>query len=66
MSSSSSTIGALIVTFKFGYSNFAAHFYFGERMKTTSAGEKVKKREERQNFVQKLCVHTVNGQTNKH
>ena len=40
--------------------------YFGERMETNSAGEKVEKRGERQNFVQKLCVYTVNGQTNKH
>ena len=34
-------------------------------METTSAGEKVKKREERQNFIQKLCVHTVIGQMDK-
>ena len=34
-------------------------WYFGERMEINSAGEKGKKREERQNFVQKLCVHII-------
>ena len=40
-------------------------WYFGERMEANSAGEKGKKSEERQNFVQKLCVHRVNEQMNK-
>ena len=40
--------------------------YFGERMESNSAGEKEKKSKERQNILQKLCVRTVNGQTNKH
>ena len=40
--------------------------YFVEGMGNNSANGKVRKREERQNFVQKLCVHTVNGQMNKH
>ena len=31
---------------------------FGEGMDNNSAGEKVTKREKRQNFVQKLFVHT--------
>ena len=39
--------------------------YFGERMESNSTNEKGIKRKDRQNFVQKLCVHTVNGQTNK-
>ena len=33
--------------------------YFGEGMDNISAGEKEEIRKERQNFVQKLCVHTV-------
>ena len=41
-------------------------WYFGERIETNGAGEKVKKRKECQNILQKLCVHTINGQTNKH
>ena len=40
-------------------------WYIGERMETGSVCEKEKKKKERQNFVQKLCVHTVNGQKNK-
>ena len=35
-------------------------------MVNNSAGEKEEIRKERQNFAQKLCEHTVNGQTNKH
>ena len=34
--------------------------------KLTMRGRKIKKRKERRNFVQKLCIHTVNGHTNKH
>ena len=34
--------------------------YFGERMENNSASEKDKTRKERQKFVQKLCVHTIN------
>ena len=41
-------------------------WYFTEGMVNNSADEKEKIRKERQNFVQKLCVYTVNGQTNKH
>ena len=37
--------------------------YFSERMETSSVCEKDKKRKVRQNFVQELCVHTVNRQT---
>ena len=41
-------------------------WYFGEGMETNSAIEKVTKRKERQNLVQKLCVHIINRQTNEH
>ena len=34
-------------------------WYFGERMETTSAGLKVKKREERQNFRSKIVCTSV-------
>ena len=39
-------------------------WYFGEGMDNNSTSEKDEIRRDRQNFVQKLCVHTVNGQTN--
>ena len=41
-------------------------WYFGERMETSSMCEKDMKRKDQQNIVQKLCLHTVNGKTNKH
>ena len=41
-------------------------WYFGEGMETNSEGEKVKKERDDEIFFKKLCVHTVNGQTNKH
>ena len=41
-------------------------WYFSERMETSSMCGKDTKRKDQQNIVQKLCVHTVNGQTNKH
>ena len=41
-------------------------WFFGEGMETIGAGEKVTKRKEWKNILQKLCVHTVNEQTNKH
>ena len=34
-------------------------WYFGEGMESYSMCEKGKKRKERQNFVQKLCAHTL-------
>ena len=34
-------------------------WYFGERMETNGAGEKVKKREEIPNILQKLCAHAI-------
>ena len=42
-------------------------WYFSERMETSSVCEKDKKRQGRQNFVQKLCTHSkwANEQTVK-
>ena len=34
-------------------------WYFGEGMQNNSTREKDEKRKERQNFVQKLCVHAT-------
>ena len=40
--------------------------YLMVEMENNSAGAKEKIKKERQNVVQRLCVHTVNEQTNKH
>ena len=40
--------------------------YFGGKMETISTQQKGNERKECLNIVQKLCVHTVNEQTNKH
>ena len=41
-------------------------WYFSGRMETSSRKKKGNERKECRNISQKLCVHTVNGQTNKH
>ena len=42
---------------------FIWDWYFSGRMETISTKEKGNERKECHNIAQKLCVHTVNGQT---